>query len=99
MAGPPPTLPRPLHSHRKLMDQPGRALVLLPDNRSAATRRIQERPSPGERHPTLDKAVERRPQTIRMEEDRRRDPHLTQPVYLTNFRRRTLVATVRAQPS
>src|SRR6266567_2771234 len=90
MAGPPPTVPHPFHPHRKLMDQPGRTLVLLPDNRSAATRRLQERPGPGERHPRVDQAVERRPQAIRVEEDRRGDPDLTQPIYPTNFRRGTL---------
>src|SRR6266702_1354210 len=90
MAGPPPTVPHPFHPHRKLMDQPGRTLVLLPDNRSAATRRLQERPNLGERHPRVDQVVERRPQAVRMEEDRRGDPDLAQPIYLTNFKRRTL---------
>src|SRR6266581_5696466 len=90
MAGPPPTVPHPFHPNRKLMDQPGRTLVLLPDNRSAATRRLQERPNLGERHPRVDQVVERRPQAVRMEEDRRGDPDLAQPIYLTNFKRRTL---------
>src|SRR6266480_1881076 len=90
MAGPPPTVPHPFHPHRKLVDQPGRALVLLPDNRSAPTRRVQERPSSGERHPRVGEAVERRPQAVRVEEDGRGDPDLTQPIYLTDFRCRTL---------
>src|SRR5206468_4071997 len=79
------------HPHRKLVDQPGRALVLLSDNRSAPAWRPQEPPSLEERHPRVDQAVERRSQAVRMEENRRGDPDLAQPIYLTNFRRRTLV--------
>src|SRR5439155_25752401 len=90
MAGSPPTVPRPLHPYRKLVDQPGRALVLLSDNRSAPAWRPQERPGLGEGHPRMDQAVERRSQAVRVEENRRGDPDLAQPVYLTNFRRRTL---------
>src|SRR5262245_13011802 len=34
--------------------------------------------------------MERRPQTVRMDQDSRRDPRLTQPISSANFRRRTL---------
>ena len=48
------TSPRPA-----ALDQPGRALVLLPDHPVAPARRLQERPGPGTGHQSLDQAVER----------------------------------------
>jgi transcriptional regulator with XRE-family HTH domain len=34
--------------------------------------------------------VEHQPETLRMDQDRRRDPRIPQPILLTDFRRRTL---------
>ena len=57
----------------------------------AATRRLQERPGPGEVDIRAWIETERGPQAVRLEEDHRGDPHLTRQISSTNLRRRTLV--------
>ena len=56
-----------------------------------APRRPQKRCGTGERRPRMDHRMERRPETIRLDQNRRRDPRLTRQIYRTNFRRGTLV--------
>ena len=67
-------------------------LVRVPDRPDDPPRRAQKRAGPGSRHPRLDRELERRPQAIRMDQDRRRDPQLTGKIYSPDFRRRTLVS-------
>ena len=74
LARPPSPLPRPLHPDRVKLDQPGGTLVRLPDRQEDPPRRPQVGPGPGSRHPRLDRAVEREPPPLRLDEDRRRDP-------------------------
>ena len=76
-----------LHADRIVVDQPGRAMVRLLDRSDDPPRRAQERAGPRSRHPRLDRALERQPAAIRLDQDRRRDPRLTGKVSSTNFRR------------
>jgi hypothetical protein len=76
---------------RLVLDQPGRAVVRLLDRSDDPPRRAQERAGPRSRHPRLDRALERQPAAIRLDQDRRRDPQLTGKVSSTNFRRSILV--------
>jgi len=59
LAGPPPSLPRPLHPDRFLLDQPGRTLVRLPHRPEDPPRCAQVRPVPRGRHPRLGGHLER----------------------------------------
>ena len=70
--------------------QPGRALVRLPHRRPAHPRRPPKRPGPRSRHPGLVRRLERRPQALRLDQDRRGDPRTTRTTNHTNLRRRTL---------
>jgi transposase len=67
----------------QLMAEPRRALVGRADDQEAAPRRPPLRPPAQRRHPRLDRDLERRPQTLRLDQDRRPDPridrHLLQP--------------------
>ncbi len=72
-AGSPP-LPPALHAHRLVLAQPGRAVVRRADQQADTARRPQKRPSAGEGHPNLDRRMKHRSQTLRLGEDRRRDP-------------------------
>src|ERR1019366_8524129 len=92
MAGPPSALPHAFHPGRIVLDQPGRAMVRLPDQPADPPWRPPERPGPRSRHPRLDQDLERRPPAIRVEEDRRGNPRLPRTILPTNFRRRTLAA-------
>ena len=90
LARPPPPLPRPLHPDRILLDQPGRTLVRLPHRPEAPPRRPQVRPGPRSRHPPVDRALERKPEAVRLGQDSRRDPQLTSRIYVEDFWRGTL---------
>jgi hypothetical protein len=48
------------------------------------------RPSPRSRHPRLGQSLERRPQTLHLDQDRRRDPGLDRTTSYTDLRCRTL---------
>jgi hypothetical protein len=87
---PPPVLPA-LHADRLVVDQSGRTLVRVSDRPEDPPRRAQERAGPRSRHPRLDRALERQPAAIRLEQDRRGDPRLTGKIYIPNFRREILV--------
>lgn len=86
-----PALPRALHPHQQLLAQPGRAVVRPAHRQAATTRRPQERPGPGEGHPHLDQDLERRPQTLRLDKDRRRDPRTPRRISEPNSRLKTLM--------
>src|SRR5512142_1612373 len=60
----------PTSPHRLILDQPGPAVVCLSHHPDAPARRPQVRPGTRRRRPRLGPAVERRPQAVRMEEDR-----------------------------
>jgi len=62
-------------------------------------RRAQKRAGAGERRPRLDQNLERRPKTLRMDQDRRRDPRLPRTIYLTNLGRRTLGSRWGTEPA
>ena len=77
-----------LHAHRIVVDQPGRAVVRLPDRSDDPPRRAQERAGSRSRHPCLDRELERQPAAIRLDQDRRRDPRLTGKVSNHEFQAR-----------
>ncbi len=61
------------------LDQPSRAMVRLSHRRSPTALRPPLSPRAGERHPRMGSRMERKPQTIHLDQDRRADPrvHLT----------------------
>ena len=81
--GPPPAL----HPDRVVLDQPGRAVVRLPDQPDDPPRRAQERAGPRSRHPRLDRALEPESPAIHLEQNCRTDLGLTGKVYSKDFRR------------
>ena len=60
----------------QLLAQPGRTLVLRADHQEAGPLGPPSRQRAGCRHPRLDRTVERRPATVRVDQDRRPDPGL-----------------------
>ena len=93
LAGQAPPLPPAFHPDRLLVDQPGGTLVRPAHRPTPAPRRPQKRCRPGKRRPRMDHRMEREPQTVRLDQNRRRDPRLTRQIYHTNFRRGSLVPT------
>ena len=81
------TSPRPA-----LVAEPRRALVRRTDDQEAAPRRAPLRPPAQRRHPRLDRHLERRPQALRLDQDRRPDPRLDRPLLQPNQRITTLAA-------
>jgi hypothetical protein len=77
---------------RAFLGQPGRTLLRPNHRQTHPPRRAHQRPSPRSRHPRLDRHLERESQTIRLDQDRRRDPQLPHKMSGANFRRRTLVS-------
>ena len=78
------------HTHLRLVAQPGRAMVRATDRQETSPRRAHLGPRPGKGHSRLDHQLERRPQTLRLDQNRRRDPRTPQLIYSTNSWRRTL---------
>ena len=70
----PPALHAPLHAHLQLVAQPRRALVRRADHEVAQAQRPPLGPRPRRLDPHLDHQLERRPQALRLAQDRRRDP-------------------------
>jgi transposase len=60
-------------------------------------RRTPLRPRTEHRHPQLDRHLERGPQTIRLDQDRRRNPRINPPLLHTNQRITTLVPRLRGR--
>ena len=65
----------PLHSDLQFLAQPRRALVRGADDEMDQARQPPLRPRPRRLDPHLDHQLERRSQTVRMAQERRRDPH------------------------
>ena len=82
---PPPAVPHALHPDLLLLAQPGRAAVRLRHQRPAPAQRPPQRPSPGSRHPRLGQGLEREPETVRLDQDRRPDPRITRTTSPTNL--------------
>ena len=72
-AGAPP-VPAALHPDRLVLAEPGRALVRRADQQEDTARRPQVRAVSRRRHPGLDRNLEHRPEALRLDQDRRRDP-------------------------
>ena len=68
-----PAFPHAPHPDLFLLAQPGRAVVRAADRQEAAPRRPPLNPGPGERHSRLDRRLERKPQTLHLDQDRRRN--------------------------
>jgi transposase len=60
------------------------ALVRRADQPQAAPLGAPQRPGPGNRREVMDRGLEPRPQTLRVNEDRRRDPHHRRRLLHTN---------------
>ena len=71
LADPPPPVPPALHPDQLLLAQSRGTLVRRADQPQAAPLRPQQRPRTRSRHPGLDRGLERRPQAIRLDKDRR----------------------------
>src|SRR6478752_7653279 len=89
------SLPHAPHSHLRLLAQPGRAVVRAADRQETAPRRTPVNPGPGERHSRLDHQLERQPETLHLDQDRRRDPRTPRLIYSTDPWRRTLAGRGR----
>ena len=79
-----------LHPDLQLLDQPRRALVRRAHHQAPAPRRAPLRPRAEHRHPPMDRHLEREPPPLRLDQDRRPDPRLHQPLLPTNQPDRTL---------
>ncbi len=82
--------PPALHPDLLVLAQPGGAVLRLCHRRPAPTLRPPQRPSPRSRHPQLGQGLERQPQAIRLDQDRRTDPRLPRTTYPTDLKSRTL---------
>ena len=81
----------PLHADLQLLAQPRRALVRRADHEMDQTRKPPLRPRPRRLDPHLDHQLERQPQTVRLAQNRRRDPRQPRRLLPTDQRLRTLV--------
>ncbi len=84
LAGQAPALPHALHPNLFQLDQPGRTLVRRTDPTTHRTRRPPQCAGPRTRHPRLGQRLERQPQTIRVDQDRRTDPPVHPTINETN---------------
>ena len=65
-----------LHPDQQQLAEPRRALVRRTDDQETPPRRAPLSPRPQRRHPRLDRDLERRPQALRLDQDRRPDPRI-----------------------
>ena len=72
MARRPSPVPHALHPDLLLLDQPGRTVLRLRHRRPAPAQRPPQRPGPRSRHPRLGQDLEREPQALHLDQDRRR---------------------------
>ncbi len=82
-------VPHALHPHLLVLAQPGRTVVRAADRHATAPRHARLPTGTGERPTRLDRSMERRPQTVHLDQDRRRDPRPARLISSTNSRRRT----------
>src|SRR6185312_3146859 len=99
MARGPSPLPHALHPHLLVVAQPGRAMVRAIDRPTTTPRRAHLDLRAGKRHPRLDHHLESGPQTIRLDQDRRRHPRTTRVISSSNSWRNTPGALVLRQPA
>ncbi|MBB5788434.1 transposase [Jiangella mangrovi] len=84
MADRTPPLHAPLHPDQLLMAQPGRTLVRRADHEETPTRHPPVSPRTQHRHPRLDRHLERQPQALRVDQDRRPDPRIHRQILHPN---------------
>ena len=87
---PPPALHAPLHPDLQLLAEPRRALVRRADDEMDQAKRPPLRPRPRRLDPHLDHQLERRPQAVRLAQDRRRDPRQPRRLLPADQRLRSL---------
>src|SRR5207244_12950140 len=92
LARSPPALHAPLHTDLQLLAESRRALVRRVDDEVDQTKRPPFRPRPGRLDPQLDRQLERRPKTIRLAQDRRRDPRQPRRLLPADQRLRSLAS-------
>src|SRR3954454_25373895 len=80
-----------LHADQQLVAEPRRALVRRTDHQETPPRRAPLRPSAQRRYPRLDRDLERRPQALHLDQDRRPDPAIHRHLLHANQRITTLV--------
>src|SRR5688572_13151612 len=90
-----PTFPHALHPHLLVVAESGGTLVRAADRQETTPQRTPVRPGPRTRHPQLDHPVEREPETVHLDQDRRRDPRTTRIISTTNSRCGTVAARSR----
>ena len=78
------TLPSALHSDQRLLAEPGRTLVRRADQPQAPPISPPQRHRARSRCRSLDRRLEQRPQTLRLDQDRRRDPRNPRRILPTN---------------
>jgi transposase len=98
MVGAPSSLPPALHADIRVVVEHGRAVVRGIDDQEDQARSPHQRPQPRARHPGVDRALERRPPSVRMGQDRRPDPGLPRPLLRADIGRRS-TSTMKRTPS
>lgn len=83
MPGMPP-IPHALHADILLVDQPGRTALRRGHPRPPATLRSPQRPGPREGPTQLDQSMEREPEALHLDQDRRPDPRIPRTTITTN---------------
>src|SRR4051795_11395086 len=94
MVKPPPPISYASHPDLLARAQPGRTLVRATDRQETTPRRPPINSGPGERHPRLDHPLEPKPQTLYLDQNRRRNPRKTQLISSTNSWRGTLAQRI-----
>jgi len=84
-----------LHPNQQLMAEPRRALVRRTDHQETPPRRASHRPRAQRRYPRLDRDLERRPKTLRLDQDRRPEPRIHRRLLHANQRITTLASSTR----
>jgi hypothetical protein len=91
MAARAPAVRPALHADIQFVAQSRRTLVRRTHDETAQARRTHIRPRSQHRHPRLDRHLEPGPAPLRLDQDRRADPRIHQPLLHPNQRLTTLV--------
>src|ERR1035437_5271970 len=81
-----PILPAPVRRSQLQLDRPGRTLVRLPHRQTHPPRQPHLHPSSRSRHPRLGRGMERRPQTVPLDQTRQTDPRVNRATSYTDLR-------------